>query len=109
MTSIVIGRAPSCDIVVDDEYVTPRHCEIFSGGSDPRWPGAWYVRDLGSTNGTRIIRGQPNLLSAPGFSPSGRHMLALTRGLKVDVIGMRLILGDVVYVGRTAVPCWDRT
>ena len=47
-TSITIGRDPSCTLVLDDTYASSRHARIFSQG------GAWYVEDLGSTNGTFI-------------------------------------------------------
>ncbi|RMG41290.1 MAG: FHA domain-containing protein [Planctomycetota bacterium] len=43
-----IGRAPTNRIVVRDEICSRHHCEIFHTNT------AWYVRDLGSRNGTRI-------------------------------------------------------
>jgi len=43
---IVIGRAPSNQVVVDASTVSSRHCEIRRNGD------AYEVRDLGSTNGT---------------------------------------------------------
>jgi Nif-specific regulatory protein len=43
-----IGRAPTNRIVLDDEVCSRNHCEIFY--SD----GAWYIRDLGSRNGTLV-------------------------------------------------------
>ncbi|MFV0426158.1 MAG: FHA domain-containing protein [Beutenbergiaceae bacterium] len=45
-SSILIGRAPSSTLVLDDDYSSQRHARIFP--SD----GRWYVEDLGSTNGT---------------------------------------------------------
>lgn len=47
---IIIGRhRNTCDIVIDyDDSVSGRHCEIAEG------PGGWYVRDLGSLNGTKV-------------------------------------------------------
>ena len=47
-----IGRAPTNRIVLDDEVCSRTHCEIFY--SD----GAWYIRDLGSRNGT-LVQGIP--------------------------------------------------
>jgi hypothetical protein len=44
--SILLGRAPSSTLVLDDDYSSTRHARIFP--SD----GVWYVEDLGSTNGT---------------------------------------------------------
>jgi len=44
----VLGRAPDCDVVVDEPSVSAHHAELV-------WSGTrWVVRDLGSTNGTRV-------------------------------------------------------
>ncbi len=43
---MTMGRAPGCTVVLDDTYVSQLHTRIF--GQD----GAYYVEDLGSTNGT---------------------------------------------------------
>jgi hypothetical protein len=43
---LVIGRARSCDLVVDHETVSRRHAELARDGS------RWLLRDLSSTNGT---------------------------------------------------------
>ena len=47
-TSIVIGRAPSSTLVLDDSYASARHARIF-----PK-DGTWWLEDLGSTNGTLL-------------------------------------------------------
>lgn len=47
-TSITIGRDPSCTLVLDDTYASTRHARIFPDN------GAWFVEDLGSTNGTYV-------------------------------------------------------
>ncbi|QDU13528.1 Transcriptional regulatory protein ZraR [Gimesia maris] len=47
-----IGRAPTNRIVLDDEVCSRNHCEIFYSDS------AWYIRDLGSRNGT-LVQGIP--------------------------------------------------
>jgi pSer/pThr/pTyr-binding forkhead associated (FHA) protein len=44
----LIGRAPSCDCVLPDDCVSRRHAEIW------RESERWYMRDLGSRNGTRL-------------------------------------------------------
>src|SRR5918998_3503013 len=44
--SILIGRAPGCTLVLDDDYSSSRHARIFPQGDQ------WFVEDLGSTNGT---------------------------------------------------------
>jgi pSer/pThr/pTyr-binding forkhead associated (FHA) protein len=46
--SMAVGRAPECEIRLDDTYVSQEHARIF-GKSDK-----WYVEDLGSTNGTYV-------------------------------------------------------
>ncbi len=45
---LVVGRHPSCDIVVSDETVSRRHAMLTFRD------GGWVVRDLQSTNGTRL-------------------------------------------------------
>ena len=47
-SSVLIGRAPGCTLVLDDDYSSSRHARIFPQG------GAWFVEDLGSTNGTFV-------------------------------------------------------
>ncbi len=44
----VLGRHPRCDIPVDDASVSAEHAEITASGAE------WWVRDLGSTNGTFV-------------------------------------------------------
>ena len=45
---LVVGRHPSCDVVVTDETVSRRHLLLTFRD------GGWIVRDLSSTNGTRL-------------------------------------------------------
>jgi DNA-binding NtrC family response regulator len=44
----VVGKDPTCDVHVDDPFVSARHLRI-----EPRH-GRWHLVDLGSTNGTFI-------------------------------------------------------
>ena len=46
--TLQIGRADACQIKLSDTYVSSFHARIF------RRDGAWYVEDLGSTNGTYL-------------------------------------------------------
>lgn len=45
---VLIGRAATCTVVIDDDYLSARHCRIFAED------GQWLVEDLGSTNGTYL-------------------------------------------------------
>jgi FHA domain len=45
---VLIGRHPSCDLVMADPTVSRRHARLIFQG------GAWIVQDLESTNGTRL-------------------------------------------------------
>jgi pSer/pThr/pTyr-binding forkhead associated (FHA) protein len=47
-TQLVIGRRESCDIVLRFPNVSGTHCELSIDG------GYWYVRDKGSSNGTKV-------------------------------------------------------
>ena len=51
-SSIIIGRSASCTLVLDDSYASSRHARVF-----PK-DGAWWLEDLGSTNGT-MMDGRP--------------------------------------------------
>ena len=60
--SSTVGRAPECEIRLDDTYVSQQHARIF-GKSD-----RWYVEDLGSTNGTCV---NDQKLAAPALVQPG--------------------------------------
>lgn len=45
---MVVGRRPSCDIRLDFENVSGKHCMLRFQNQ------VWHVRDLGSTNGTTV-------------------------------------------------------
>jgi len=47
-TGLVVGKAASCGLVLDDPFVSSRHLRV-----EPRG-GRWQVADLGSTNGTLL-------------------------------------------------------
>jgi len=46
--SMTIGRAPECELKIEDTYASQQHARLFGKN------GAWYVEDLGSTNGTFV-------------------------------------------------------
>lgn len=45
---LVIGRRPSCDIRLNFDNISGKHCQL------RYFQGVWHVRDLGSTNGTTV-------------------------------------------------------
>jgi len=45
---LIIGRRPKCDIQLDFENISGKHCLL------KFVRGTWHVRDLGSTNGTTV-------------------------------------------------------
>ncbi len=47
-SDLTIGRRPSCDICLDFENISGKHCTLKYTNQ------VWYVRDLGSTNGTTL-------------------------------------------------------
>lgn len=60
--SMVIGRSPECELLVDDTYASQQHARLFGKN------GAWYVEDLGSTNGTYV---NDQKLGAPAMIQPG--------------------------------------
>jgi pSer/pThr/pTyr-binding forkhead associated (FHA) protein len=44
----LLGRAPDCDCVLSDETVSRQHAAL------RHHEGFWFLRDLRSTNGTRV-------------------------------------------------------
>ncbi|WP_058234639.1 FHA domain-containing protein FhaB/FipA [Devriesea agamarum] len=74
---VLIGRAPECTLVLDDDYASNRHARVFAKD------GEWFVEDLGSTNGT-LLAGR-RIDSATLFKPGatlriGRTEIELRRG-----------------------------
>jgi pSer/pThr/pTyr-binding forkhead associated (FHA) protein len=45
---LVVGRRPSCDVVLDFYNISGKHCVL------KFYNQTWHVRDLGSTNGTTV-------------------------------------------------------
>ena len=46
--SVLVGRGESCDLRLDDEGIHHQHAEIYRVGH------LWWVRDLGSDDGTYL-------------------------------------------------------
>ena len=47
---VLLGRADSCTLVIDDDYASNQHARLSPHGPD------WFLEDLGSTNGTYLDR-----------------------------------------------------
>lgn len=72
--SMVIGRAPECELMLEDTYVSQQHARIFGKN------GAWYVEDLGSTNGTYV---NDQKLAAPAMVQPGDRVRVGTTVLEL--------------------------
>ncbi len=73
---ILIGRAPECTLVLDDDFASGRHARLSFH------EGQWMVEDLGSTNGTFLGRARVDrpLPVEPGTPVRvGRTVLELRR------------------------------
>lgn len=66
----VCGRAPDCQIVLDDPFVSPRHAQFTADG-------ALHLGDLGSANGTFLRVRTPVALRAGDEVRMGRQCLRL--------------------------------
>jgi FHA domain len=75
-SNVQIGRADACQIQLSDTYVSQFHARIF------RRDGAWFVEDLGSTNGTYLNQRRittPSELHAGDRLKVGKVLLELKR------------------------------
>jgi hypothetical protein len=73
-TPVTIGRAPSCTLVLDDDYVSNEHARLLPGGD------RWLVEDSGSTNGTYLDGAK---VSAPTAVPLGAEIRVGTTTLEL--------------------------
>jgi pSer/pThr/pTyr-binding forkhead associated (FHA) protein len=60
--SMVVGRGSECELRIEDTYASTQHARLFGKN------GAWYVEDLGSTNGTFV---NEQKLAAPAMVQPG--------------------------------------
>ncbi len=73
---IRIGRSPSCELVLPHPFVSMEHACL-------EWtPGGWTLRDLGSTNGTRLGRRE--------LAPDTREVLGNDAEIGIGPLILRL-------------------
>jgi hypothetical protein len=60
--SMTVGRAPECEIRLDDTYTSQQHARLYAKNEH------WFVEDLGSTNGTFV---NDQRLAAPAMLQPG--------------------------------------
>jgi hypothetical protein len=60
--TMTVGRAPECELRVDDTYASQQHARLFAKNN------SWFVEDLGSTNGTFV---NEQKLAAPAMLQPG--------------------------------------
>jgi hypothetical protein len=73
---VQIGRAEACQVRLDDTYASAFHARLFTRD------GAWFVEDLGSTNGTFLNQRrvtEPVAVGAGDRVRIGRTILELRR------------------------------
>jgi pSer/pThr/pTyr-binding forkhead associated (FHA) protein len=74
--TLQIGRAPNCQIRLDDNYISQLHAKISERN------GSWVVEDLGSTNGTYLNQRKvtvPTEISAGDRIRVGKTVLEIRR------------------------------
>jgi pSer/pThr/pTyr-binding forkhead associated (FHA) protein len=74
-SAILVGRAPSCTLVLDDDYSSSRHARLYPDA------GQWFVEDLGSTNGTFL---DSRRVDAPMPVPPGARVKVGTSVLELQ-------------------------
>ncbi|MCG8590054.1 MAG: FHA domain-containing protein, partial [Proteobacteria bacterium] len=79
---VVIGRSPSCDLVIPHESVSRTHVRVTGGD------GGWQVADLGSKNGLRV-----NTFKV--------EQQALKNGDRIDLGAIRIYV-DISPAGKSA-------
>lgn len=73
---VLLGRAPECTLVLEDDYASNRHAQLSLR------EGTWMLEDLGSTNGTYLGRHKleaPTPVEAGTSFRIGRTTLELRR------------------------------
>jgi pSer/pThr/pTyr-binding forkhead associated (FHA) protein len=113
--TLVLGRSRDCDIPIACAWVSTRHCEL------QLRDGAWWVRDLGSKNGTAVNgvkreeqRVEPDAVLAFGglrfflaYEPAARPPRPASANEDVEALALQFLTGD--DEPRSAAPPPSRT
>ncbi|MAX24349.1 MAG: hypothetical protein CMJ19_07580 [Phycisphaeraceae bacterium] len=94
--NIVIGRVAEVDVQINNASVSRKHAELYCD----RW-GRWWIRDLGSSNGTRVngFRTSERMLELADCVELGKCKLTLTMpNQSMESSGGTSIAGQVVAV-----------
>ncbi len=94
--NIVIGRVAEVDVQINNASVSRKHAELYCD----RW-GRWWIRDLGSSNGTRVngFRTSERMLELADCVELGKCKLTLTMpSQNMESSGGTSIAGQVVAV-----------
>ena len=92
----IVGRAEECDIVIPDPRVSSRHFFLTPRG------GEWWIRDLGSTNGTflngrkisvsKITEGDTLRVGQTLITVGKKELKEITRSLTLQTTRMETLL-----------------
>ncbi|MBW2527499.1 MAG: sigma 54-interacting transcriptional regulator [Deltaproteobacteria bacterium] len=86
---VLIGRSPTNDVVLGDAVVSGRHARIVQG-----LDGA-SIEDLGSTNGTAVLRGGQRIVSAePGDAVPLEDGDVIELGSEDQICQLKVLLDD---------------
>ena len=94
---MIIGRRPSCDIQLDFENVSGKHCVLRFIHQ------IWHVRDLGSTNGTKVngspIPNEHSLMPDDELGIAG-HLFKIDYepGAPESILSQHQMIEDEMYV-----------
>ena len=88
---VIVGRSPTCDVTIDDPYVSGNHIEFWSAGDMA------FARDLNSSNGS----------SHNGNSINPADTLTLNSGDRIDLAegkAIIVVLQEVADAKNTSAP-----
>jgi len=88
---LLVGRAPHCDVQIDDASISRQHFCLFIGDR-------LEVEDFGSSNGTLVAADQSSQTEGDGTTPGGAKFRRLSLGERVEVQ-----IGDIIRAGSAII------